>query len=120
MSSISGQALTTARMTLADVADDDFAATYAMDQDPLVARYLGDGQPETRPLSEYRDFMRARLASWTSGQFHMWVMRLRSGNAFLGWAMLKPIKDTPHVEVGYRMPQSSWGKGRDGGCASGA
>jgi len=111
MSSISGQALTTARMTLADVADDDFAATYAMDQDPLMARYVGDGQPETRPLSEYRDFMRARLASWTSGQFHMWVMRLRSGNAFLGWAMLKPIKDTPHVEVGYRMPQSSWGKG---------
>ena len=111
MSLSSGQVLTAARMTLTDVVDDDFAATYAMDQDPLVARYLGDGQPETRPLSEYRDFMRARLVSWTSGQLHMWVMRLRGSDAFLGWAMLKPIKDTPHDEVGYRMPQVSWGKG---------
>ena len=106
-----GQVLTTARMTLTDVTDDDFVATYAMDQDPLVARYLGDGKPEMRPLGEYRDFMRARLASWTSGLFHMWVMRLHGSDDFLGWAMLKPIKDTPHVEVGYRMPQASWGKG---------
>ena len=111
MSAHSGQRLTTERMTLTDVTDDDLVATYAMDQDPMVSRYVGDGRPETRPFAAYRDFMRARLAGWTGGQFHMWAMRLHGSDAFLGWAILKPVKDTPHVEVGYRMPQTSWGKG---------
>ena len=106
-----GHSLTTARMTLADITEDDFVATYAMDQEPLVLRYLGDGKPEMRPFSEYRGYMRDVLAFWTCEQYRMWAMRLHGSDAFLGWAMLKPIKDTPHVEVGYRLPQSSWDKG---------
>ena len=116
MSLYSRQVLTTKHMTLTDITDDDFVATYAMDREPLVLRYLGDGKPEMRPFSEYRDYMRAVLAFWRCEQYRMWVMRLHGSDAFLGWAMLKPIKDsdykdTPHVEVGYRLPQSRWGKG---------
>jgi RimJ/RimL family protein N-acetyltransferase len=104
--------LTTARLTLRDLVDErDYRACYAMDCDPLVVRYVGNGLAESRPFVEYHDFMRGRLALWTSERFHMWAMRLHGSDDFLGWAILKPIRDTPHVEVGYRMPQSSWGKG---------
>ena len=104
--------LTTARLSLHDlVSEADYCACYAMDCDPMVVRYVGTGEAEKRPFEEYRDFMRGRLALWTSERFHMWAMCLHGSDEFLGWAILKPIRDTSHVEVGYRMPQSSWGKG---------
>lgn len=106
-----GHVLTTARMTLADITQTDFEATYAADRDPMVARYVGDGLPESRSFEDYCDYFRGRLESWMSESCRMWVMRLHGQQPLVGWVMLKPIKDTPHVEVGYRLPQSSWGKG---------
>lgn len=104
--------LQTVRLTLRDLtSEEDYRATYAMDCDPLVVRYVGTGAAETRPFEAYRDFMRGRLALWTSDRVHMWAMRLHGSEDFLGWAILKPVRDTPHVEVGYRMPQAHWGRG---------
>lgn len=99
------------RLAMTDLATADFTATYAMDTDPLVMRHIGTGEPETRPFDEYRAFITQRLGLWLSDRFHMWAMRPHGSNDFLGWVMLKPIRDTPHIEVGYRMPPSSWGKG---------
>ena len=104
-------ALSSKRLLMTDLSDADFVATYAMDTDPLVMRHIGTGEPETKPFDEYRAFITQRLGLWLSDRFHMWAMRLHGSDEFLGWVMLKPIRDTPHVEVGYRMPQSSWGKG---------
>ena len=111
MSLNTGHVLTTARMTLADITEADFAATYAADRDPLVLRYIGDGTGETRPFDDFCAHFRARIESWMSPICRMWVMRLHGSEAFLGLVFLKPVKDTPYVEVGYRLPQSSWGKG---------
>jgi [ribosomal protein S5]-alanine N-acetyltransferase len=106
-----GHVLTTARMTLADVTAADFAAIYAMDKDPLVLRHIGDGTGETRSFDDFCAHFRARIESWMSPICRMWVMRLQGSDAVLGIVFLKPVKDTRYVEVGYRMPQSSWGKG---------
>ena len=106
-----GHVLTTARMTLTDITEADFVATYAADRDPVVARYVGDGLPESRSFEEYCDYFRSRLESWMNETCRMWVMRLRGQQPLVGWVMLKPINATSHVEVGYRLPQSSWGRG---------
>ena len=106
-----GHSLTTARMTLADIAEADFAAAYATDRDPLVLRYIGDGTGETRSFEDFCAHFRARIESWMSPICRMWVMRPHGSDVFLGLVFLKPVKDTPYVEVGYRMPQSSWGQG---------
>jgi ribosomal-protein-alanine N-acetyltransferase len=98
-------------MTLSDITEADFVATYAADCDPMVARYVGDGLPESRSYEEYCEYFKVRISSWMSERYRMWVMRLRGDDALLGWVMLRPINDTPHVEVGYRLPQSNWGKG---------
>ena len=106
-----GHVLNSARMTLTDITEADFAAMYETDRDPVVLRYIGDGTGETRSFDDFCTHFRARIESWMSPICRMWVMRLRGSDAFLGVVFLKPVNDTPHVEVGYRMPQSSWGKG---------
>ena len=106
-----GHTLTTARMTLTDITEADFAAAYETDRDPLVLRYIGDGTGETRSFEDFCAHFRVRIESWMSPICRMWVMRLLGSDDFLGLVFLKPVKDTPYVEVGYRMPQSSWGQG---------
>lgn len=102
-------ALHTERLSLTDLVDADFAAMHVMDSDENVMRYTGGAQ--TRSFDEYYAFITQRLSLWIGERFHMWAIRLHGSERFLGWAMIKPIRDTPHVEVGYRMPPSSWGKG---------
>ena len=106
-----GHMLTTARMTLTDITEADFAATYAADRDPMVARYVGDGLPESRSFEAYCDHFKGRISSWMNERYRMWAMRLHDDDALIGWVMLRPINDSSYVEVGYRLPQSSWGKG---------
>jgi len=106
-----GHVLDTARMTLADITQADFAAVYAMDKDPLVLRHIGDGTGETRSFEDFCEHIHARIESWMGPICRMWVMKLRGSDTFLGLVFLKPVKDTSYVEVGYRMPQTSWGHG---------
>jgi [ribosomal protein S5]-alanine N-acetyltransferase len=106
-----GHSLTTARMTLADITEADFVVTYAADRDPLVARYVGDGLPESRSFNDYCDYFKGRITLWMNERYRMWAMRLHDDDALVGWVMLRPVNHSSHVEVGYRLPQSSWGKG---------
>ena len=101
-----GHMLTTARMTLTDITEADFAAAYDADRDPLVLRYIGNGTGETRSFDDFCAHFRARVESWMSPTCRMWVMRPRGDATFLGLVFLKTVKDTPFVEVGYRMPQA--------------
>ena len=101
--------LSSARLTLTDLVVADFASTYVMDMNDQVMRYIGGA--ETRSFDDYQAFIKQRLSLWIGERFHMWAMRLHGSEDFLGWVMIKPIRDTPHVEVGYRMLPSSWGKG---------
>ena len=100
--------LRTERLSLTDLVDSDFALTYVMDSDERVMKYIGGA--EKRSFDEYHAFITQRMSLWIGERFHMWAMRLHGSDEFLGWAMIKPIRDTPHVEVGYRMLPSSWGK----------
>lgn len=111
MSLNTGHVLTTERMTLADITEADFAATFDADRDPLVLRYIGDGTVESRSFEDFCTHFRARIESWMSPICRMWVMRLHGSGDFLGLVFLKPVKDTPYVEVGYRLPQARWGNG---------
>jgi [ribosomal protein S5]-alanine N-acetyltransferase len=106
-----GHQLTTARMTLTDITEADFVATYAADRDPLVARYVGDGLPESRSFADYSDYFKGRITLWMNEQYRLWVMRLHNEDAVIGWVMLRPVNNSKNIEVGYRLPQSSWGKG---------
>ncbi|TAG80384.1 MAG: N-acetyltransferase [Betaproteobacteria bacterium] len=105
------QLLRTERLVLTDLVDDDFAAYYAIDLDPRVTPYVGDGQPETRTFEQYRNAERARFADGIGEHFHIWSIREQGGDDVLGRVMLRPLRGTEHVAVGYRLTPSRWGKG---------
>ena len=107
--------LSTERLSLTDLVTADFVSTYAMDTNEQVMKYIGGA--EKRTFDDYYAFITQRLSLWIGAHFHMWAMRLHGGDEFLGWVMIKPIRDTPHVEVGYRMLPSSWGKGYASGVS---
>jgi [ribosomal protein S5]-alanine N-acetyltransferase len=104
-------ALTTARLTLTDLVDDDFASYYAIDLDERVTRYIGTGRPETRTFEQYRDAERVRLSEGIGKHFHVWTVRARDRDDVLGRVLLRPMRDFDYVEVGYRLAPASWGKG---------
>ena len=91
----------------------------------LVVRYVGTGCRRKRGRSGDHGFMRGRLALWTNATVSHVCGRCvcAAVKTSSSWAILKPVRDTPHVEVGYRMPQARAGSratppGRPAPCST--
>jgi [ribosomal protein S5]-alanine N-acetyltransferase len=103
--------LRTERLMLTDLVDEEFAAYYTIDLDVRVTPYVGDGKPETRSFAQYRDAERARFNEGIGEHFHIWSIRQHGSEEILGRVMLRPLRGSEHVVVGYRLSSKSWGKG---------
>lgn len=103
--------LRTERLSLTDLVDEEFVAYYAIDLDPRVTPYVGDGMSETRSFEQYRKAERARFAEGVGEHFHIWTIREQGSIDVLGRVMLRPLRGTEHVAVGYRLTPSHWGRG---------
>ena len=86
----------------------DAAPLAAMNADPAVMRYIGSGplSPETA-LAEAKDF----IASGPDEAQGLWAIEDRETGVFHGWAGLFPLEEGPEIEIAYRLPQASWGRG---------
>ena len=98
----------TARLLLRGWRPLDAAPLSAMNADPAVMRYIGSGplSPETA-LAEAEAFI-ALEPDETRG---LWAIEGRETGAFHGWAGLFPLEEGPEIEIAYRLPQASWGRG---------
>ncbi len=103
--------LETDRMALRRFTRDDIAHVVALDSDPLVRRFVEDGEPATAERA-------ARIIDhWLaiheqSPHFGFWAAIEKDGGRFLGWFHLRPAggaRDEP--ELGYRLMSSAWGQG---------
>ncbi len=85
----------------------------AMNADPEVMRYIGSGaKPYAEALERAGRLVRARPGKGLG----LWAIEERaiekSGTGvFHGWAGLIPLDDTEEIELAYRLPKSSWGRG---------
>ena len=104
--------LTTDRLVLRRFTLDDVDDLFALDSDPLVRRYVEDGEPVTRESAA------ERIEHWLgyherSDSFGFWAAIERSTGRFLGWFHFRPGDghgdDEP--ELGYRLATSAWGRG---------
>ncbi|WP_406278665.1 GNAT family N-acetyltransferase [Embleya sp. NBC_00896] len=108
----------TGRLLLRRWRDDDLDALAAMNADPEVMRYVGDGNPRTRAQSE------AALAQyerdWDARGFGLFAVELRTPEpgpvgALAGWAGLAVPEFLPEVmptvEIGWRLARPCWGHG---------
>ena len=104
--------VTTARLVLRRFTLDDADDLVALDSDPLVRRFVEDGESVTR------DNAIRMIEHWLryherSDLFGFWAATERESGRFLGWFHLRPAEghDDDEPELGYRLISSAWGRG---------
>ncbi len=86
----------------------DAPALAAMNADPEVMRYIGSGaKPYAEALERAERLVRERPGDGLG----LWAIEEPATGVFHGWAGLIPLDDTEEIELAYRLPQSSWGRG---------
>lgn len=105
--------LETERMILRRLTEVDVDDLYALDADPLVMRFLTNGNPT--PYEEIRDETLPNLLAEydRTGGLGRWAAVQKSTGEFLGWFALRvPAHGPPgEAELGYRLRSSVWGQG---------
>lgn len=104
--------LTTARLLLRGFAVSDTDALLALDSDPLVRRFVEDGEVPTRESA--RETIEHWIGHYASDDMYgFWAAIERTTGQFIGWFHFRPhgggAADEP--ELGYRLVSSTWGKG---------
>jgi RimJ/RimL family protein N-acetyltransferase len=102
----------TARLRLRGWQPDDVAPYTAMRADPEVARYLGNGQPQT--AAEVRAGLEWGLGEWARLGLGRWAVEERSNGTFVGYCGLLLWREGTSEEVGelgYGYAREAWGKG---------
>ena len=105
--------LETERMVLRRFTTGDVDNLAGLDADPDVMRFVSGGIPTSREEIE-NDFLPAFLGYYQRYQaFGFWAAIEKSTGDFLGWFHFRPQEGSApgHVELGYRMRKSAWGKG---------
>ncbi|MFD4660828.1 GNAT family N-acetyltransferase [Kitasatospora sp. NPDC058444] len=105
--------LQTERLLLRSFTEADLDDLFALDDDPEVMRFINGGKPADREAIRTRTLPRLLHDHPCSGARGFWAAEERTTGTFLGWFELRPLDDHDPavVELGYRLNQSSWGKG---------
>jgi RimJ/RimL family protein N-acetyltransferase len=105
--------LETERLVLRRFTTSDVDNLAGLDADPDVMRFVNGGIPTSRDEIE-NEFLPAFLGYYQRYQgYGFWAAIERSTGDFLGWFHFRPRDGTVpgHVELGYRLRKSAWGKG---------
>jgi RimJ/RimL family protein N-acetyltransferase len=93
--------------------DADLGPLAAMDGDPEVMRYIGDGSTRTR--EQVAGALARERERWRERGFGLFAVEVRETGEFGGWVGLA-VPDflpevLPAVEIGWRLRQEHWGRG---------
>jgi RimJ/RimL family protein N-acetyltransferase len=102
--------ITTPRVVLRWISEDDIDGLYEVFSDPQVMRYWSRGP---LPDREAAAAMQREIAAGNeSGTMIKWGLALRDSNSLIGTTTLFNLKlDNGRAEVGYAMGSAYWGKG---------
>ncbi|KAF3889212.1 MULTISPECIES: GNAT family N-acetyltransferase [Nostocales] len=114
--------LETERLILRFFTAEDAENLFKLDSDPKVMRFINGGQP-----TEYNTIKEQVLPKWLGyyqkyDRFGFWAAVEKSSNEFIGWCHFYPavehqfavelqIASSNEIALGYRLCQSTWGKG---------
>jgi RimJ/RimL family protein N-acetyltransferase len=105
--------LVTARLVLRRPEPNDLEPLAAMNADPEVMRYIGDGSLRTREQTA-AGLARA-IGGWAENGYGLFALDLRATGRFVGWVTLaEPAflpEVLPAVEIGWRLARPAWGHG---------
>ena len=100
----------TARVRLREFTPDDVCDLFALDSDPDVMRFIGNGRTSTRADAEAALERALRRYREHPGQ-GVWHATRIDDERFIGWVSLKHAGESPDIEVGYRLVRAAWGLG---------
>jgi RimJ/RimL family protein N-acetyltransferase len=105
--------LETDRLCLRGLQDDDLDDLAALDADPEVMRYIGDGSVRDRRQST--EALQKMLRHWEKHGFGLFAVEVRETGELIGWTGLAVpasfLEVMPAVEIGWRLSRRSWGHG---------
>ncbi|MEV4801845.1 GNAT family N-acetyltransferase [Nonomuraea sp. NPDC049421] len=107
--------LTTERLLLRRPTEDDIDPLAAMDADPEVMRYIGDGSASPFDRDRAAAVIARAQREWDERGFGMLSVVVRDTHQFAGWvALTVPAflpEILPAVEIGWRLSRRHWGAG---------
>jgi len=97
------------RLYLRAITQDDLKLLFELHSDPEVMKFI---RPAEKTLDETRTTMERifRTNDYEKG-IGLWICHEKISNDFIGWFVLKPLENTPDIEIGYRLLRKHWGKG---------
>jgi RimJ/RimL family protein N-acetyltransferase len=101
--------LETDHLILRMLRESDFNAYAEMCADPEVMRFIGDGQPLTRPIAWRNLAMMA--GHWALRGYGLWAAEERSSGVFVGRIGFWNPDGWPGFEIGWMLRRSFWGRG---------
>jgi RimJ/RimL family protein N-acetyltransferase len=103
--------LTTARLRIRLLREDDADALHRIYRDPEAMRYVGSaGRARTR--EQTGKSLAQFIADREKHGFGLWATELRESGEMIGMCGLTPVEGTgPDVEVVYVLEQPAWGRG---------
>lgn len=105
--------LRTERLVLRPFAEDDVEPFAAINADPEVMRYIGDGAPRTP--EQTRSAVAKTMRHWEEHGWGPLAVTVASTGEFIGFVVLAVPKFLPEilpaVEVGWRIGRPHWGRG---------
>jgi [ribosomal protein S5]-alanine N-acetyltransferase len=102
--------LETLRLAMREFTPADRSDLFALDTDPRVMKYIGDGKPSTR---RQVDLLLRRILRYPTlyPDLGIWHTSRRDTGEFIGWFSLKYAGRSPDIEIGYRLLRNAWGQG---------
>jgi len=101
--------LETERLYLREIEEEDIHLLFELHSDPEVMKFI---RPAEKTLDESRTTLQRifRTNDYEKG-IGLWICHKKISNDFIGWFVLKPLENTPDIEIGYRLLKKHWGKG---------
>lgn len=101
--------LETGRLILRMLRESDFDSYAEMCADPDVMRYIGDGQPLSRPMA-WRN-LSMMIGHWILRGYGLWAVEERSSGALVGRIGFWNPEGWPGFELGWMLHRAFWGRG---------
>ncbi|SJZ34741.1 Protein N-acetyltransferase, RimJ/RimL family [Marinactinospora thermotolerans DSM 45154] len=112
-------AIETPRLLLRRWREEDVAPFAAINSDPQVMRWIGDGT--VRDLDQTRAQVAAIERGWEERGFGLFALELRESGELVGFTGLAVPRFLPEVlpavEIGWRLGRPFWGRGLAGEAA---
>ena len=103
--------LSTDRLRLRAPRMDDVAVIRDLDGDPAVMRFINGGRARDDVGHARRTIEQMMAFNETLVGQGMSIVEWADEGRPIGWFALKPIPNTDHIEVGFRLLRSAWGGG---------